>query len=144
MSTKKEKEVLLCLNELKDHVFFQQFEPIRQNIDITTSNEIVAEQLLQYGYKHPVMHLEQREANLELFEAGYEKIVILENKILECGLVIDVCRNYSRGQIYIIRKNKRLVNPRLYQTIGAHYVVNTNNENDISFIFKTTERTNLN
>ncbi|MFC0561894.1 hypothetical protein [Halalkalibacter alkalisediminis] len=135
--TSKDKEILICINSPKGNHFFAQFEPFRDSLAMTTHSPVVAQQMLENGYNNILLlDLENKEQHKDLFQAHYQKIIIIEGNILECGLAVDVCKSYTKGPIYVVRTKKRFVHPRLYQSIGASYVIFTNNENDITFIFK--------
>ncbi|MDZ5607433.1 hypothetical protein U2I54_10005 [Bacillus pseudomycoides] len=127
-----EKEVtLICVGEEEKINSLRELVPFQQDMIIFTVNEHVAAEVRACGFE--ATYCCNGEQKLTDICNGIKKVILLGDELPTVGFFTERIRFSFQAPITVVTRNKRYP-VRLYQTIGAKFVVFTNCDN-ISFLF---------
>ncbi|MGG3522302.1 hypothetical protein ABES33_20950 [Bacillus pseudomycoides] len=127
-----EKEVtLICVGEEEKVNSLRELVPFQQDMIIFTATEHVAAEVRACGFEST--YCCNGEQNLTNICKRIKKVILLGDELPTVSFFTEHIRFSFQAPITVVTRNKRYP-VRLYQTIGATFVVFTNCDN-ISFLF---------
>ncbi|MDM5187196.1 hypothetical protein QUF99_07610 [Bacillus sp. DX4.1] len=128
----EEKELtLICVGEEEKVNSLQELVPFQSDMIIFTVTEHVAAEVRACGFEKTYCCNEEQK--LTSICKGIKKVILLGDELPTVSFFTERIRFSFQAPITVVTRNKQYP-VRLYQTIGAKFVVFTNCDN-ISFLF---------
>ncbi|KEK24213.1 hypothetical protein [Bacillus gaemokensis] len=127
-----EKELtLICVGEENKVNSLRELLPFQSDMIIFTADEHVAAVVRASGFESA--YCCNKDRDLTSICSGIKKVILLGDELPTVSFFTERIRFSFQAPITVVTRNKRYP-VRLYQTIGAKFVVFTNCDN-ISFLF---------
>ncbi|HEK9101814.1 hypothetical protein KFD70_19910 [Bacillus pfraonensis] len=128
----EEKELtLVCVGEESKVNSLRKLISFQSDLIIFTANEQIADEVRAYGFEST--YYCNKELNITSICNGIKKVILLGDELPTVSFFTERIRFSFQAPITVVTRNKRYP-VRLYETIGAKFVVFTNCDN-ISFLF---------
>ncbi|MDM5153520.1 hypothetical protein QUF88_06620 [Bacillus sp. DX1.1] len=128
----REKELtLICVGEENKVNSLRELAPFQSDMIIFTVTEYVAAEVRACGFEKTYCCNEEQK--LTSICKGVKKVILLGDELPTVSFFTERIRFSFQAPITVVTRNKQYP-VRLYQTIGANFVVFTNCDN-ISFLF---------
>lgn len=122
---------LICVGEKSKVNSLRELAPFQSDMIIFTVDKHVADEVRACGFEST--YYCNKELNVTSICSGIKKVILLGDELPIVSFFTERIRFSFQAPITVVTRNKRYP-VRLYQTIGAKFVVFTNCDN-ISFLF---------
>ncbi|WP_459500325.1 hypothetical protein [Bacillus sp. C1] len=127
----KNEVTLICVGEEEKVNSLRNLVPFQSHMVIFTVSERVAAEVRAYGFE--ATYCCNEEQDLSSICSGIKKVILLGDELPTVSFFTERIRFSFQAPITVVTRNKNYP-VKLYQTIGAKFVVFTNCDN-ISFLF---------
>ncbi|EEL52025.1 MULTISPECIES: hypothetical protein [Bacillus cereus group] len=122
---------LICVGEKSKVNSLRELAPFQSDMIIFAVDKYVADEVRACGFEST--YCCNTELNIPSICSGIKKVILLGDELPIVSFFTERIRFSFQAPITVVTRNKRYP-VRLYQTIGAKFVVFTNCDN-ISFLF---------
>ncbi|WP_242141812.1 MULTISPECIES: hypothetical protein [unclassified Bacillus cereus group] len=127
----KQGLTLICVGEKDKLNSLRELVSFQSELIILAANEQIAAEVRKFGFQ--TTYCFNKELNITSICTGIKKVILLGDDLPTVSFFTEWIRFSFQVPITVVTRNKKYP-VRLYQTIGATFVVFTNCDN-ISFLF---------
>ncbi|EOW9530069.1 hypothetical protein ACO11K_003844 [Bacillus cytotoxicus] len=127
----KQELTLICVGEKDKLNTLRELVSFQSELIILAANKQIAAEVRKFGFQ--TIYCFDKELNITSICTGLKKVILLGDDLPTISFFTEWIRFSFQAPITVVTRNKKYP-VRLYQTMGASFVVFTNCDN-ISFLF---------